>query len=185
VTRPAPLNIPLAGLLAESVGDSRRFDLTGIQIPLDDGLVLAGPIEGSLDIARTNRGLLVDGHLRTALAGECSRCLGPAVTTLAMNFREELLPSIDLQSGAAADRSVDPDATRLNDHHELELETFLREAVSLAAPIAPLCRTDCHGLCIVCGERLGDGHQTHDGGDIDPRLAALRAFRVDGDADTE
>ncbi|MEO8462490.1 MAG: DUF177 domain-containing protein [Chloroflexota bacterium] len=185
MTRPAPLNLPLAGLLAESSGEARRFDLTGIQITLDDGLVLAGPIEGSLDIARTNRGLIVDGHLRTALTGECSRCLGPALSTLAMDFREEVLPSIDLQSGAAADRSLDPDVTRLNDHHELELETFLREAVSLAAPIAPLCQPDCPGLCIVCGERLGDGHEDHDGADIDPRLAALMAFRVDGDADSE
>ena len=39
----------------------------------------------------------------------------------------------------------EPDVLRLNDHHELELETPVREAIWLAEPIAPLCRPDCPG----------------------------------------
>jgi hypothetical protein len=34
-------------------------------------------------------------------------------------------------------------------------------------------------LCVVCGERLGPGHAPHPDDDIDPRLAALKGFRVD------
>jgi uncharacterized protein len=51
--------------------------------------------------------------------------------------------------------------------------------VSLNEPIAPICREDCPGLCIACGERLGPGHVDHLEDAVDPRMAALRAFRVD------
>ena len=73
----------------------------------------------------------------------------------------------------------DPDVLRLNDHHEVELETPVREAIWLAQPIAPLCRPDCPGLCTVCGGRLDDGEHDHPDTDIDPRMAALLAFRED------
>ena len=73
----------------------------------------------------------------------------------------------------------EPDVARLTDHHELDLETPVREAIQLAEPIAPLCRPDCPGLCIVCGERLDDGEHDHPDDDIDPRLEALRGFKPD------
>ena len=68
---------------------------------------------------------------------------------------------------------------RLTDHHELDLETPVREAIQLAEPIAPLYRPDCPGLCVVCGERLDEGIHDHPDDDIDPRLEALRGFRPD------
>lgn len=179
------LAIPVASLLGEPPGSSHHFEVADATIPLDDGLVLAGPINGSFDVARTNRGLLVDATIRTALAEECSRCLRPVVVPLAITIREEVLPSLDLASGQPLDRSAEPDVARLTEHHELDLGSLLREAISLAEPIAPLCEPDCPGLCVVCGERLGPGHVDHDADDVDPRLAALRAFRVDGDAENE
>ncbi len=65
------------------------------------------------------------------------------------------------------------------------METLVREAIDLAEPIAPLCRPECPGLCIVCGEPLDGGNHDHPDEDVDPRLAALQAFRVDGEAGTE
>ncbi len=35
---------------------------------------------------------------------------------------------------------------RLNDHHELDLETPVREAIQLAEPIAPLCPPGLSGV---------------------------------------
>lgn len=182
---PTPsLDFPLASLLTEPAGSILRLDLADITIPLDDELELAMPIEGSLEISRTNRGVLVHARFATALASSCSRCLGPAVVPLDVSLREEVLPSTDLLSGRALDRDAEPDVARLTDHHELDLAPLLREAVSLAEPIAPLCRPDCPGLCAECGERL-DGHSAHERDAVDPRLAALRAFRVDGEPQSE
>jgi len=184
VTR-AALSIPLAGLLGEVPGSTRHVEVTDADIQLDDGLVLASPINASVDIARTNRGVLVDARMRGSLAEECSRCLRPAVVPLDVTIREEVLPSVDLATGKAADTTAEPEVARLTDHHELDLERLFREAISLEEPIAPLCEPDCPGLCIVCGERLGPGHPEHEGDDIDPRLAALRAFRVDAGTENE
>ena len=53
-----------------------------------------------------------------------------------------------------------------------------RSAISLAEPIAPLCRPDCPGLCETCGLDLTEnlGHE-HPNDEIDPRLAALAGIR--------
>jgi len=185
VTAANNLTYPLAGLLADPPGTDRAFLLAGVTVPLDDELKLAEPIDGSLRVVRTNRGLIIHLRARTALDGSCARCLGPAVTQLRIAIDEEALPSLDLSSGQPLDRDDEPDVVRLNDHHELELEPLLREAVELAEPIAPLCRPDCPGLCVDCGERLDSAHAPHDGAAVDPRLASLAAFRVDASSDNE
>ncbi len=73
----------------------------------------------------------------------------------------------------------EPEALRLTDHHEVDLEGPVRDAISLAEPIAPLDRPDCPGLCLVCGEPLDEGTHDHPDDDWDPRMEALRAFKPD------
>jgi uncharacterized protein len=102
-----------------------------------------------------------------------------------VRIAEEVLPSVDVASGRPLDPSAEPEVSRLTDHHDLDFETLAAEAISLNEPIAPLCERDCPGLCITCGERLGPGHQAHEDDDIDPRLAALQGFRVDGEGESE
>ena len=76
------------------------------------------------------------------------------------------------------DLSEEPDALRLDDHHELDLTETVREAISLAEPLVPLCRPDCRGLCLECGADLNaDPAHHHDDDAIDPRLAGLLALR--------
>jgi uncharacterized protein len=67
----------------------------------------------------------------------------------------------------------------LTDHHELDIEQTVREAILLAEPIAPLCEPDCPGLCAVCGERLTSGPHDHGEDAIDPRLEVLRSLKLD------
>lgn len=184
MTRVEPLTYPLAGLLGQPPGTRHAYPIDGVTIPLDDELRLTAPIEGTLTVARTNRGVLVEAPLRTAIAGSCSRCLVDIEIPLELAIVEEALPSVDIATGQPLDPTEEPDALRLTDHHELELEPVVREAISLAEPIAPLCRPDCPGLCIVCGLRLGPDHVDHPEDDVDPRLAALRAFRVDDGPET-
>jgi uncharacterized protein len=177
-----PLTFALSGLMAEPPGTVRDYDLDAIAVDPGDGLVLTEPVSGTLRLSRTNRGLLVDARLRTALAGECARCLRPVVTPVKLKISEEVRPSIDLASGLPVPIEDDGDleTPRLTDHHELELRPLVVESIHLQEPIAPLCEPDCPGLCPECGERLEPGH-VHDDAPIDPRLEALRAFRVDAE----
>lgn len=173
-----PLTYPLAGLLREPPGASRLYPVAAVTIDVGPDLALADPIEGTVRVSRTNRGVLVHARLGTAIAAQCSRCLRDIEVPLDLEIDEEALPSIDLDTGLPIDWSDEPDALRLNAHHELELEDAVREAIQLAEPIAPLCRDDCPGLCPVCGADLSLGSHEHEP-DLDPRLEALRAFRVD------
>ena len=184
MTGPAPLTYPLAGLLAEPPGERRRYPVHGVTIPLPGELRLAEPIEGTVDVARTNRGIIVEAHLHAAIDAECARCLRASEVPIDVEIEEEVLPSIDVTSGLPVDTASEPDVARLTDHHELELGPLVGEAISLAEPIAPLDRPDCPGLCPTCGERLGPAHVAHPDDDIDPRLEALRSFRVDGEDET-
>ena len=169
----------VAGLLSEPPGAERADRIDRAAIDLGDHLRLAETIDGRVRLVRTNRGILANAELQTALELECSRCLREVVVTVDIRLQEEYLPSLDTTTGRPLPTSEEPDVLRLTDHHELDLETPVREAIQLAEPIAPLCRPDCPGLCIVCGGRLDEGSHDHPDDDIDPRLEALRAFRID------
>ena len=171
----------VAGLLGEPPGAERDFEITDATIDLGEGLRLAEPVAGGVRLARTNRGILARAELRAALALECSRCLRDIALPVEVEVGEEYLPSIDLATGHPMPVDDEPETLRLTDHHELDLETPVREAIQLAEPIAPLCRPDCPGLCIVCGGRLDEGVHDHPDDDIDPRLEALRGFSPDDD----
>ena len=181
-----PLTYALSGFMGEVPGAVRDYDVVDIDVDPGDGLRLSRPVTGHVRLMRTNRGLVLEARLATELAGECARCLRPLVTPVSLRIDEEVLPTIDLGSGQVIpiEEGADPEGPRLTDHHELELRPLVMEAISLAEPIAPLCEPDCPGLCLECGQPIEPGHG-HDDDEIDPRLEALRAFRVDEDADTE
>ena len=178
----APLTYPAARLLQEPPGSTRTYQVAGVTIDPGEGLQLADPIEGRVELVRTNRGLFVRGRLTTALATECSRCLREIEVPIEFEIEEEALPSIDIATGKPLDTRAEPDVMRLNDHHEVELEQPVREAIQLAEPIAAVCDEACEGLCPECGERREPGHH-HDDAPIDPRLEALLAFRVPDDGE--
>jgi uncharacterized protein len=176
----APLVWNVAGLLTDDPGATRDYEVAGATIDLGDELRLGGPIEGRVHLARTNRGLLVKADLETSIEAECARCLREIEVPIQISIEEEALPSIDIHTGAPLrPEPGESEPIRLTDHHELDLETAVREAILLAEPIAPLCREDCPGLCAVCGERLDDGTHDHPTDDIDPRLEALRGFKIE------
>lgn len=167
------LRVNVAGLLRSTTGTLRTYPVAGERLDPGDGLRQAAPLRGMVRLARTNRGILVEGHVTTALVETCSRCLGAAVVPIEVDILEEALPSVDLETGAALDRTAEPDVLRLDDHHELDLEVPVREAVSLAEPLAPLCRADCAGLCSECGRDLNIEPHAHPVTEGDPRLAPL------------
>ena len=172
-----PLAWNVAGLLADDPGADRIYEVEHVTIDLGEDLRLARPIDGRVRLLRTNRGILAHADLRTALALQCSRCLRDIELPVEVRFQEEYLPALDLTTGRPLPVDDEPDIARLSDHHELDLETPVREAIQLAEPIAPLHSPDCQGLCIVCCLPLEEGEHDHPDEDIDPRMEALRGFQ--------
>ena len=172
------LRCNVADLLRSAPGTSERHDVAVTALRIADGVELADPVSGEIRLTHTGRSILVQGTVQTALAEQCSRCLRPAKAIVRADFEDEALPSVDLQSGSPLASAEEPDVLRVDDHHELDLEPVVRDAISLAEPIAPLCRPDCPGLCETCGVDLAEnqGHE-HPDDAIDPRLAALVGIR--------
>jgi uncharacterized protein len=170
------LTVNVAGLLAEPAGTIREIGISSPPFEMGPNLRQSRGVSGRLKLTRTNRGLLVGGRFSTGLELVCSRCLREIDYPVVFDLDEEALPSIDLVSGLPVDTAAEPDVLRLNDHHELELEGEVRDAIALAEPIAPLCREDCPGLCQICGQELTAGPHEHPEAEIDPRLEVLRHF---------
>ena len=172
------LSYNVADLLRAAPGTIEHYAVSVTGLPIAAEIELAQPIEGQIVLSQSGRGILVRGHLDTALAERCSRCLRPAEARVSVDLEEEALPAFDLESGAALDSSEEPDALRLDDHHELDLEPLVRDAIALAEPITSLCRPGCPGLCEICGVDLTTNPvHAHEVDDIDPRLAALASLR--------
>jgi uncharacterized protein len=172
------LSYNVAALLRAAPGTERRYPVAIDELPIAEDLHLAAPLEGEVRLSRTGRSILARVALSTALDANCARCLRPLVAPIDVKIEEEALPSIDIDSGLAVDVGEEPDALRLDEHHELDLGGPIREAISLAEPIWLVCRPDCRGLCSVCGADLNEqtDHE-HPGETADPRLAGLAEWR--------
>jgi uncharacterized protein len=168
------LSYNVATLLRSAPGTERRYAVEDVRMEIADDLKLAEPIEGEVRLSRTGRSILARARLTTAIEGYCSRCLNSVVAPIDVDIEEEALPSIDIDTGLPVNQADEPDALRLDNHHELDLGEPVREAISLAEPISLLCRPDCRGLCLVCGVDLNNvTNHNHPEDEVDPRLAVL------------
>jgi uncharacterized protein len=176
------ISFNVAGLLREPPGAVRDLHLRDRYVSLGGDVELAGPLDADLRLQRTNRGILVRGEVRAPLRRTCARCTDAYVEDVRVGVDEEFLPSIDPDSGAPIRLDAeDADALRIDEHHEVDLDGVLHDELALTEPMHPLCRPDCPGLCVECGERLDRGDHAHGEPEIDPRLAGLAALLRNGD----
>lgn len=154
--------------LGRTPGAMRRETRT-VAAPADLALDMIGVPEGAdveleIRLESVMEGVLVSGVARSPLTGECARCLDPFVHDIEVDFQELY---------AYPDQEPEEDAYRL-EGDLLDLEPAFRDALVLALPVHPLCRTGCPGLCAECGARLADVGPDHSHPVADPRWAALR-----------
>jgi uncharacterized protein len=179
-------SINVAGLLHEPPGTGREVQLRDHYTNLGPDVELAGPLDADLRLQRTNRGILLRGEVRAPLRRTCARCTDAFVEDVAIGVSEEFVPTLDPETGAVLAALEDDEAAlRIDEHHEIELDTVLHDDLALSEPMHPLCSPDCPGLCAECGLRLDASHREHAEDEIDPRLAGLAALlqRPDGNGD--
>lgn len=122
-------------------------------------------------------GVLATVEAAAPVTGECARCLEPVASSADVFFRELYEFGADSRAGESDDGD-----RRFLDGNLLDLEPALRDAMVLALPLAPLCSSDCLGLCPECGVRLADAGPSHHHGDtLDPRWARLRDLNMEQD----
>src|SRR5207247_8535948 len=99
-------------------------------------------------------------------------CLTAGMAAVEVELREQALPTVDLDTGRPLELAGETDALRIDEHHVLDLEPAVRDAIGLAEPMNVLCREACAGLCPECGRDLNVEPHDHERAP-DPRLAPL------------
>jgi uncharacterized protein len=165
----------VAQLLKEQSGFTKEHDLHEDISELDPEIAPLSALTGPVQLIRTSDGVFALGTLRTNLELNCSRCLDAFSFPLKFRIEEEFRPSIDIATGASLPLGEDDDpATRIDAHHILDLVDVIRQDILLAMPPRPICRSNCAGLCPVCGQNLNDNPHEHADEQIDPRLEILK-----------
>jgi uncharacterized protein len=119
-----------------------HFDFSNLHLKPDLDLT---KFQGLARIGHTPQGLLVIGKFTTAMATQCVRCLTDFEQKLQIEFSELY---------AFSPRSVSESGLILPEDGNIDLEPIVREYLLIEIPISPMCRPDCRGLCILCGEDL-------------------------------
>lgn len=139
-----PLRINVGFLLNQPVGTSRdiHFELPEYRFTTDFEV---RNLVGVSKITRTPQGMLVQAEFDGEAKAECVRCLTEFWQPLNTNF-DELY--------AFNKRGVTESGLILPEDANIDLAPLVREYLLIETPISPICRTDCKGLCLECGEDL-------------------------------
>lgn len=121
------------------------------QLVLADGSVFNDLI-GSIQLARTQNGLrsLVDFSANQQV--ECGRCLEPFWLNLRTKFEEIF---------TFHNKPLSEDEQVIPEDGNIDFEPLIRDYLLLETPINPVCREDCRGLCVICGQNLNEKECEH------------------------
>jgi uncharacterized protein len=162
------------GRLGLSSGEGRRLDLHATLEPFEFGgepyIATPAAVPVRLDISRTTgNGYALRLRFSAALEGPCMRCLGPAAPVFEVDSREVHQP------GAGDELRSD----YVDEHDDLDLRAWVRDAFALAQPGQITCTPECRGLCPQCGANLNEEPDHAHEAEPDPRWAKLSEIRFD------
>ncbi len=170
------LRFNVAQLLKQATGASRSYVLDEDIRQLTDEMSFA-PLHGDIRFTRTEDGVLVTGHLQTAVDLPCRRCAATFTETITFELEEEFHAAFDVYTGLRLPpRETDEVETMIDEQHMLDLSEVIRQNVLLAVPPFPLCRPECKGLCPHCGKDLNTGPCDCQEEETDTRWSALQAL---------
>ena len=143
----------VAQQLMGPIGSIKSYDIEAELSEREDmGLV---KVKGLISSMRTDEGILVQGDITAFVYSTCVRCLSTFRREVTLRIEDEYLPISAVPPGSSAS-SLEAEGLLINSAHILDLEPALREYAFLSAPMKPLCRPDCAGLCASCGVNLNE-----------------------------
>jgi uncharacterized protein len=174
-----PLRLNLVELLRQP-GAERHAECVidptdlGCEVPDSATVDIAGAITVGIDAVSGVDDVEVRTRVSVPWAGACRRCLrevhGEAVTVVVERYAPEGSPVVG--RGTHADDEV---VAVIGD--QIDLAPTVRDTAVLELPVAPLCSTECRGICAECGADLNLGDCGCRTVVTDQRWAALDALR--------
>lgn len=149
-------------------GESRTFSFVVAPESLDSedgGQHFRTEVRVNGTVMNTGDSLRVAGTVRTSKQFICDRCLAEGEREIALDFSEDY-----------AKTPGDTDEAVLYDGDAIILDDLVRDTLLVAEPLRELCKSDCKGLCPICGQNLNEGQCDCDTFVPDPRLAALESL---------
>jgi len=167
----SPLRINTVDLLRRP-GTERIVETTVSVVELgvaDERFDLQAPVSIQLRLESLTDGIVVSGVVRAPWHNICRRCATPTAGEVVCEVHELYQEVV-----------TDPDAFELVGD-QLDLAPMVGEVLVLDAPMSPLCRPDCQGLCPNCGIDRNIDRCGCDTTIADARWAALDQLRGDLD----
>lgn len=127
------------------------------------------PAHAELRAESVMEGILVTGTVGADATLECARCL----TEFGGDVRVDVC---ELFVAGDHEPAADEDVYRISGA-EIDLEPMVRDALTLALPLKPLCDDACKGMCASCGKNLSKGPCDCVEEELDPRWAALSSLK--------
>ncbi len=133
------------------------------------------PIQGKGRIYFTRDGMFLSLTAKALIESSCSRCLKDFEESLELKMNYEIVSS---KKALEMDKEED---ILVVDHDMIDLEEIIIEELIMKAPMKPLCKENCKGICNSCGQNLEEGscncapHKEVEE-TIDPRLAKLKGL---------
>ena len=143
--------VHVAQFLKDDPGARRKLEFQESEAYLGD-VQLAAPLEGSAELVRTQRGILVTMPYHATVTLTCGRCLNEFAYVVDDQFQDEVLAPVG--ESHERDSNRDDDALRISADYVLDLGELLRQELVLHTPLQPICKVDCPGLCEHCGADL-------------------------------
>jgi len=139
-----PLKLNVGFFFNLPIGSYRdiHFDFPELHLPPDLDVTR---FSGTVRISRTPQGLLCEGTFTALRTSDCVRCLEPFDQSLKTEFSEVY---------AFKSHNFTESGLFVPEDGNIDLSPVIREYLMLDLPIKPLCKPDCLGLCVVCGENL-------------------------------
>jgi uncharacterized protein len=152
----------------ESFRDEQEVEIAPIELGGQRYIAVPEKVPAELVVTRASTGTVYELRFHVRLHGPCFRCLGDAVLDEDLSLRE-----YQAESPNGVEELTTPYVTE----NRLDLSAWARDGLVLALPDKILCRSDCAGLCPVCGRDLNAEPHAHEGDESDPRWAALAELR--------
>ncbi len=144
---------------------------------------ISEPVSAELFLMNQGEGCLVRGRMTGKVTIPCDRCGEEAEYPISVKFEEfEVLPqAYEIEEGDDSEDELPETSLIFLDNYSrphVDLGSLLWEEFSLALPIKPLCKDDCKGICLVCGNNHNVSACSCDDDKVDPRFEKLKNLKI-------
>ena len=117
---------------------------------IEEKIHFTEPVRVHFTLQKVGDQIVCRALVNTSMETECSRCLEPAEVKISEEMTLLLVFSgMSARDVTGAELKIIP-----QDAEEVDVTEEIRQAILLAIPPKPLCKTDCLGLCPQCGINL-------------------------------